>query len=87
MARDKFHENVRTALLKEGWQITDDPFRIPIDGSHLDVDLAAEMVFAAERAGQKIAVEVKGFLGKSFIHDFHEAMGQYLDYRSAITMN
>jgi hypothetical protein len=84
MARDKFHDNAREALIKDGWSITDDPLRIPIDGSHLEIDLAAEKVFAAERAGQKIAVEVKSFLSKSFMADFHEAMGQYLDYCSAL---
>ena len=33
---------------------------------------------------KKIAVEVKSFLSKSFMNNFHEAMGQYLDYRSAL---
>ena len=84
MARDLFHQNVREALIKEGWNITDDPLRVPIDGSHLEIDLAAEMVFGAERGNEKIAVEVKSFLSKSFMNNFHEAMGQYLDYRSAL---
>ncbi len=84
MARDLFHQNVREALLKEGWHITDDPLRVPIDGSHLEIDLAAEIVFGAERGDEKIAVEVKSFLSKSFMNNFHEAMGQYLDYRSAL---
>ena len=84
MARDLFHENVREALLKEGWNITHDPLRVPIDGSYMEVDIAAEILFAAERGEEKIAVEVKSFLGKSFMNNFHEAMGQYLDYRSAL---
>lgn len=84
MARDIFHNHVREALTKEGWYITDDPLRVPIDGSQLEIDLAAEMIIGAERGGQKIAVEVKSFLGKSFMNNFHEAMGQYLDYRSAL---
>ena len=42
------------------------------------------MVFGAERDGIEIAVEVKSFLSKSFMNNFHEAMGQYLDYRSAL---
>lgn len=42
------------------------------------------MILAAEREGEKIAVEVKSFLGKSIISDFHEAIGQYLDYQSAL---
>ena len=43
MAKDLFHENVREALLKEGWNITDDPLRVPIDGSYLAIDLAADL--------------------------------------------
>jgi XisH protein len=31
MARDLFHYNVREALEKESWHITNDPLRIPID--------------------------------------------------------
>lgn len=84
MAKDIFHPNVRAALTKDGWSITADPLRIDLDETHLDIDLAAEMIFAAEREGEKIAVEVKSFLGKSIISAFHEAIGQYLDYRSAL---
>jgi len=84
MARDLFHYNVREALEKENWHITNDPLRIPIGGSHLEIDLAAEMVFGAEKGGLEIAVEVKSFLSKSFMNNFHEAIGQYLDYRSAL---
>ena len=42
------------------------------------------MVFAAEREGVKIAVEVKSFLSKSIMSDFHTAIGQYLDYFDAL---
>lgn len=41
MAKDLFHTNVKTALEKDGWKITEDPLRVPIDGTHLEVDLAA----------------------------------------------
>jgi hypothetical protein len=61
MARDLFHFNVKEALEKENWQITNDPLRIPIDGSHLEIDLAAEMIIGAEKGGIQIAVEVKSF--------------------------
>jgi hypothetical protein len=84
MAKDIFHNHVKEALVKEGWSITADPLRIDLDETHLDIDLAAEMILAAEREGEKIAVEVKSFLGKSIISDFHEAIGQYLDYQSAL---
>jgi len=84
MARDKFHDNARIALEKEGWTITAEQLRISLGKASIEVDLMAENVLEAERAGEKIAVEVKSFLDKSIIHTFHEAMGQYLDYRSAL---
>jgi hypothetical protein len=31
MARDIFHDLVRAGLEKEGWTITDDPYRIELD--------------------------------------------------------
>lgn len=38
----------------------------------------------AEKAGQKIAVEVKSFIGVSVVSEFHTALGQFLNYRSAL---
>lgn len=85
MAKDLFHQNARQALEKEGWEISADPLRIYISKKdYLEIDLAAENVFMAEKGQEKIAVEVKSFIRKSFISAFHEAMGQYLDYRSAL---
>ena len=84
MARDRLHNNLKEALLKEGWNITHDPLRVPIDGTYLEVDMAGEIIIGAERSGEKIAIEVKSFLKKSFMANFHEAMGQYLDYKSAL---
>jgi hypothetical protein len=39
---------------------------------------------AAERNGQKIAVEVKSFIGTSTISEFHTALGQLINYRYAL---
>ena len=85
-ARDIFHQQVKRALSKEGWSITHDPYWIKLAGSDMNVyiDLAAERVLAAEKEGVKIAVEIKSFLGTSFLTDFHAALGQYLDYRVAL---
>lgn len=41
-------------------------------------------MFAAEKGEQKIAIEIKSFIGNSLINNFHEAIGQFLDYRIAI---
>ena len=86
MAKDLFHQSVKIALIKDGWTITNDPLIIRIDRIRLEVDLAAEKVIAAEKEGQKIAVEVKGFINPSVITDFHTALGQFLNYRLALQM-
>jgi XisH protein len=48
------------------------------------IDLGPETIVAAEKAGQKIAVEVKSFLGASSISEFHTALGQFFNYRLAL---
>ncbi|MFL5802395.1 MAG: XisH family protein [Roseiflexaceae bacterium] len=80
-ARDIFHQAVRAALEKEGWTITHDPLPIPYGGIDLYIDLGAERLLAAERDGERIAVEIKSFLGASLVSDFHTALGQFLNYR------
>ncbi len=86
-AKDRFHEAVKQALLKEQWVITADPLILKIDRVKFEIDLAAEKVFAAQKAGQKIAVEIKSFLNTSVVTDFHSALGQFLNYRLGLQMN
>lgn len=86
-AKDLFHYAVKQALLKEEWTITADPLIIKIDKVKFEIDLAAEKVLAAEKAEQKIAVEIKSFLNTSAITDFHSALGQFLNYRLALQMS
>jgi hypothetical protein len=84
-AKDVFHEVVKKALQKDGWQITHDPLSISVGGVNVSIDLAAEKLIAAEREGEKIAVEVKSFLEKSSaISEFHTALGQFINYRGAL---
>jgi hypothetical protein len=84
-AKDVFHDIVKTALQKDGWTITDDPLHIRLSGViDMYVDLGAEKVIAAEKAGRKIAVEIKSFLGASTIAEFHLALGQFMNYRYAL---
>lgn len=85
MAKDIFHNQVKTALIKDGWKITHDPFVIRIsEAIKLQIDLAAENAIAAERGNEKIAVEIKSFIADSDISEFHTALGQYLNYVQAI---
>lgn len=83
-ARDIFHYQVRHALEKEGWIITHDPLFIRSGGVPFHIDLGAEKLIAAEKNGEKIAVEIKSFSGVSVISDFHEALGQFRNYRLAL---
>ena len=87
MAKDLFHQAVKNALIKDGWTITHDPLTVRVDRIKLEIDLAAEKVFAAEKDGRKIAVEVKSFINPSTIHDFHGALGQFLNYRAALQIS
>lgn len=55
-AKDRFHEAVKVALLKDGWTITDEPLTIAIERlSNLYIDLGAEKLLIAEREGQKLS--------------------------------
>lgn len=83
-ARDKFHEIVKIALQKDKWIITHDPYPLQAGNFDLAIDLGAEKVVAAEKDDQKIAVEIKSFLGASKISQFYSAYGQFLTYRFAL---
>ncbi len=82
--RDIFHSEIRIALEKDGWCITDDPLDLTVGEVELLADLGAERVIAAERANQKIAVEIKSFMGQSPVSEFHKALGQYENYRMSL---
>ncbi|MCY7334399.1 MAG: XisH family protein [Pseudanabaena sp. CAN_BIN31] len=83
MARDRFHNAVKKALEKDKWLITADPYEVSVGDVDFEIDLAAEML-AAEREGEKIAVEIKSFIGSSNVSEFHTALGQFLNYRFAL---
>ncbi|MCC5616230.1 XisH family protein [Nostoc sp. CHAB 5836] len=83
-AKDFFHNAVKLALEKDGWLITDDPLIFLVDTIEFRLDLGAERLLGAEKEGEKIAVEIKSFLGKSAISEFHTALGQTLNYRSIL---
>lgn len=84
-AKDIFHNNVKHALEKEGWTITHDPLTIPALGiGNYHIDLGAEKIIGAQKGGEKIAVEIKSFIGLSFARDFHTALGQFNNYLIAL---
>lgn len=83
-AKDTYHDQVKNALLKSGWQVTDDPLRLEWDDTPLYIDLGAERLLLAEKGTERIAVEVKSFISKSEIEDLKNAIGQFVLYRAAL---
>jgi hypothetical protein len=83
-AKDLFHDCVCHALIRDGWTITHDPLRLSWGGKDLYVDLGAEQLVAAEKSGQRIAVEIKSFVGDSEVDDLEKAVGQYVLYRAIL---
>jgi hypothetical protein len=86
-SRDIYHNTVKNALEKTGWKITADPLFIKYGEINLYIDLAADNMLAAEKNGEQIAVEIKSFSGLSLIHEFHAAVGQFINYRIALQKN
>lgn len=87
MAKDIFHDTVKIALQKDGWLITHDPYQLRYGVADVYIDLAAEPAIAAEKKGDKIAVEIKSFVSGSAISEFHTALGQFLNYRIALEVS
>ncbi|MGB3509538.1 MAG: XisH family protein [Microcoleaceae cyanobacterium] len=86
-AKDFFHETVKRGLKKDKWIVTDDPLELEWEEVTVKIDLGAERLIAAERGEEKIAVEIKSFIGTSAISDFHTALGQFLNYRIMLEVN
>lgn len=78
--KDKIHDAVRNALIKDGWTITNDPLFLEYGDDDMYVDLGAERLLGAERDNEKIAVEIKSFLKASNLNEMHAALGQYQVY-------
>ena len=83
-AKDFFHETVRKALVGDGWAITHDPYYLPLGNRKGFIDLGAERIIAATKEGEKVAVEVKSFIGLSEITEFEKALGQFNLYSLAL---
>jgi XisH protein len=84
VAKDLFHQVVKDALIKDGWNITHDPFPVDYGDVQMQIDLGAERLLAATKDKTIIAVEIKSFIRPSAISEFHTAVGQYLNYRRAL---
>jgi hypothetical protein len=79
-ARDRLHDHVRNALVRDGWTITHDPLHLRWGTKDMYVDLGAERFLGAEKAGRRIAVEIKSFAGPSLMLALEQALGQFTVY-------
>jgi hypothetical protein len=82
-AKDKFHKQVKQALIQDQWTVTEN-FQVSFGGKRLEIDFGAERLIFADRGLEKIAIEVKSFLNPSPMTDFHNAVGQFLNYQVAL---
>ncbi|MFN8905311.1 MAG: XisH family protein [Pseudanabaena sp.] len=80
-ARDSIHETVKEAVIKDGWEITDDPYVISYGDRFLFVDLGASGFIGLQQGNKQIAIEIKQFRGQSQVNDLEQAIGQYSLYR------
>jgi len=81
---DIYHNCVKKAFIKDGWTITNDPLSLKVGKKDLFIDLAAEKLLVAEKQEQKIAVEIKSFIGTSEIEDLKNALGEYVLYEKVL---
>jgi len=79
--RDSIHEPVKQAFIKDGWEITYDPYVISYGERFLFVDLGASSMIGIRQGTKDIAIEIKEFRGQSQIADLEQAIGQYSLYR------
>jgi XisH protein len=81
-AKDRHHDSVVRALVKEGWSITHEQFTIVLPGRFLWIDLRA--VKTPENVA--MLIEVKGLEGISPVEALASAVGKYALYRAALKL-
>jgi hypothetical protein len=82
--KDRIHEAVKNALVKDGWTITDDPYRIHYEDTDVYADLRVEKTDGETGAHHALVIEIKSFLDQSAIHNLEVSLGQYVAYRTLL---
>jgi hypothetical protein len=60
---------------------------LKVGDSDLFIDLGAEHLLSAERGGERIAIEIKSFIGASAMQDLQQALGQFLLYEDVLSQS
>jgi Holliday junction resolvase-like predicted endonuclease len=80
-AKDYYHDAVVTALLKDGWVITNEQFPVRINERRLWIDIRATKA----NGDSIVLVEVKSFNpGQSMVEALANAIGQYMLYKAVL---
>ncbi|MBI5667233.1 MAG: hypothetical protein HZC41_04425 [Chloroflexi bacterium] len=84
-ALDQCHQQIVHALQKDGWQVQEAPYILPVTRTRrLFIDIQAKR---EQQNGRQniIVVEAKCFLNmETELNDLYTAIGQYLIYRSLL---
>lgn len=80
--KDRIHEAISNALVKDGWTITDDSYRIEYEDVDVYADLRIEKSMPGDLQRRILVIEIKEFVGVSPINRLEGALGQYQIYRS-----
>lgn len=80
-AKDRYHDTVKRALIKDGWRVTHEQYFLNYEGRHLWIDLRADRLESQDR----LLVEIKGFEDTDSPVDYLEAaLGQYSLYLAVL---
>jgi hypothetical protein len=61
VAKDRFHQVVKTALAKDGWNVTHDPLQIKVGGVDMEIDLGQNDYWQRSEEMRKLRLKSKVF--------------------------
>ena len=80
-AKDIYHDTVKNALIKDGWTIMHEQYKLIIGEKRLYPNMTA---IRAKKGQEKIIIEIKSFTGNSDVKDLEQALGQYILYEHVL---
>jgi len=87
-AKDTYHEHVKEALFKDGWDYQDSNISYKVPGILIYPDFKAEkrIIEAVNQERKiKILIDVKSFTGPSFIDNLKDMQGTHNIYSYVLT--
>lgn len=81
-AKDRYHDTVVRALIKDGWHVVREQLTLIIEGRQVQVDLSVSQ--GDQAALVPVFVEIKSFIRRSAVEDLALAVGKYSVYRAVL---